>query len=247
MRKIVIIILIFIIAVIGYFAIFEGLSVFSIQIVSVTKIKDKSDKLNSNLEKLSTLTSVDYPKAITDLNDTTKQLLIEKDNYNDIVNFSSTDNVNTATQLENYEVEYLWAKIGNHATKKGVTLKLDITTSSSQTPNQYDLKFTANGQYVAISDFVAAIENDSNLNFSIENFNLVPSTDTGNLQATFKVKDIAIKIDRLTTGTTVPTTTGTNADNAANEITNGIANDINFSDSTMNTSNNTTTTNNNTR
>lgn len=56
--------------------------------------------------------------------------------------------------------------------------------------------FTITGSYVSISEFVASIENNSSLNFMIEDFKLVPTAnDTENLQATFNVKGINVKVD----------------------------------------------------
>lgn len=203
MRKILISILILILVVVGYLMVFNGLNVFGADILSVAQIKQESDQLDQKLQQVSTLTSTHYPKAIKDLNDSIKQLLIEKSNYADLVSYSSSEDITSATQIEKYEVEYLWAKIGNHATKNGVTLKLDIKTGSSGTPNQYDLSFTANGKYVAISEFIAALEDDSSLGFKIEDFKITATTDsTEILQATFMVKDVAININKVSSGTT---------------------------------------------
>lgn len=209
MRKILISVLIMLLIAVGYLMIFNGLDVFGAKILSVGQIKEQSDQLDDKLQQVSTLTSTDYPKAIKELNDSTKQLLIEKSNYADLVSYSSSEDITSSTQIEKYEVEYLWAKIGNHATKNGVTLKLDIKTSSTGTPNQYDLNFTANGKYVSISEFIAALEDDSSLGFKIEDFKITATTDsTEILQATFIVKDVAINIDKVSSGTT---STDTNA------------------------------------
>lgn len=208
MRKILIMVLIIILLITGYLLLFKGLNVFSFSIASIWQIKDKSDNLDGKLQQVSTLTSTTYPKAIADLNDSTKQLLMEKDNYADLVTYSSNEDVNAASQLEKYEVEYLWTKIGNHATKNEVTLKLDIKTSTTGASSQYDLNFIATGKYASISEFIASMEDDSSLGFKIEEFKLNPSTEsTEILQATFTVRDVAINIQNIATTSTTGNTT----------------------------------------
>lgn len=64
------------------------------------------------------------------------------------------------------------------------------------------MEFTITGSYVSISEFVASIENNSSLNFRIENFKLIPTTnDTENLQASFNVKGINVRIDGVNRNT----------------------------------------------
>lgn len=204
MRKILIIVLIVILIILGYFTIISGLNIFGLNISSIKQIKEKSDILNSKLEQVSTLTSIDYPAAISTLNESSKQLILEKNNYAELVSYSSSEEVTAASQVEKYEMEYLWTKIGNHATKKGIVLKIDIRTSASGTPNVYDIYFTATGKYISISEFIASLEDDSSLAFKIEEFKLLPTinkdtvtevANTTTLEATFTVKDIAINID----------------------------------------------------
>lgn len=214
MRKILIIIIIIILLILGYFMIIDGIKVLGINVLSIKQIKEKNDLLNSKLEEVSTLTSADYPATISSLNESAKQLSIEKANYADAVYFSSSNDVNMATQVEKYEMEYLWAKIGNHATKNKTVLKIDIKTSSSGTSNVYDLYFTSTGSYISISEFIAAIEDDSSLSFKIEDFKLLPANNN-ELEATFTVRDISINIDET-----------------SNDIDNSIQNDINTETST---------------
>lgn len=77
------------------------------------------------------------------------------------------------------------------------------------------MDYTITGSYVSISEFVAAIENNSSLNFRIENFRLLPTAgDTENLQATFKVRAINVKVDRINTNPNQAD--NTNTDNQTN-------------------------------
>ena len=169
------------------------------------------------------------------LNVAAKDLIAKKKSYEELVSYSKDSDVAKAQQFQQYEVEVLWTKIGMYATKNGVVLKFDITESSNGTPNVNDLKFTATGSYISITDFVADIEKDAKLSFTIENFELVPATtqDTKangrNLQATFRVKDIALNMNTTTisqqsntteTGTTNTTNTNTVGGNTTTSSTN---------------------------
>lgn len=226
MRKILIIVLIAIMLFVGYLAIFNGIKVLGIEIPSIIEIKEKNEELDVLLQRLSTLTSADYPKAISSLKDNYKQLLLQKENYNDMVINSSESDITKASEFEKHEIEHLNVKIGNHATKNGLVLKLEVTTASSQVAGQYNLKFTATGKYASISDFVAALENDSELLFKIEDFKLVPGTDTENLKATFVVKDIAINLNKInkTNSTDQTNTVENNNVNNTNSVNNNTVN-----------------------
>lgn len=198
MRKILIIVLIVLLLITGYLMIFQGLNIMGAQILSVFQIKDRSNAIDAELEKVSALTSVDRPKAMTDLTDSAKQFVIAKEEYNDKILYSTQEEIEQASQGVQYEMEYLWTKIGNHATKNGIVLKMTVKQSSSGVANQYDLNFSATGTYVSISEFIAALENDSSLNFKIENTKIQPfEGNTQNLQAQFDVKEISIRIDQI--------------------------------------------------
>ncbi|MCI8482379.1 MAG: hypothetical protein HFJ27_04860 [Clostridia bacterium] len=231
MRKILIIVLIAILLVLGYFMLFNGLNILGIDILSIVNIKDESELLDVELQKVSTLTSVDRPKAMSELNESMKQLTIAKEEYNDKILYHSSDEIAQATQGIRYEMEYLWTKIGNHATKNGIVLKFTVSQSASGVANQYDLSFVATGRYVSISEFIASLENDASLNFKIENAKVAPfEGSTENLQATFDVKEIYIvKVNsvRNSNSSIKPNTTDNNtSENNSNTLTNDTQNTI---------------------
>ena len=204
MRKVLISILIVLLLAVSYLVAFKGLNVFGLEILSLKEMKDKNDELDAKLKEVSTLTSVDQPKAISDLNDSAKQLTIAKEEYNDKIIYSSSDNIASATQLKTYKTEYLQIRIGNHAKKNAVNLKYELKQSASSAAALYDIYFTVTGRYVSISEFVASLENDSSLNFKIENFKLQPNEgNTEILSATFNVKDISVELDTTDTTNTV--------------------------------------------
>lgn len=216
MRKILISILIVLLLVVIYLMTFQGIDILGLKILSVVQIKDRNTDLEARLEKVSTLTSVEQPKAMSSLNNSVKELIIAKEAYNDKVLYSSSENIAEAAQTIPYETEYLWTRLGNHAKKNGINLKYELrqtSTGTTQTDKQYDLYFTLTGSYVSISEFIAAIENDSSLNFKIENFVINPTREsTETLQATFIVREIGVKTENVK-----PTTTQTTPETDTNQ------------------------------
>lgn len=195
MRKILFLILIVLLLFVSYLVMFKGITVFGGQVLSIKQIKDKNNELDIELEKVSTLTTVDQPKAMSDLNNNAKQLIIARDEYNNKILNSSSENIEQAKQTRPYETEYLMTVLGNHAKKNAINLRYELRTAVAGGTSEYDIYFTVTGSYVSISEFVGSLENDSSLNFKIENFKLIPNSgNTENLQGTFVVKNINVKV-----------------------------------------------------
>jgi len=232
MRKLLISVLIALLLLITIYSVVKGLSIGNIKILGFNDIKTESGKLETGIDDITKLKEQTYKKTLSDIESNAKTLIQEKEDYARAVSTSTSSEIEKATHNEKYEQDFLWAKIGNHATSQGVKLKFDIAVGSVN-KNNYDLHFTATGTYANITEFVMALENDNLLNFKIENFKLVPvqantnKNTTGNtttntnkdtnknansntsnttieeevveelkLQATFKVTDIAINIDK---------------------------------------------------
>ena len=243
MRKILISILIILLVIFLVDVTIKGTNIGKTEVLGVQGLKEQSDTLKNNLENVSALINRDYPQVLSDLDSANKNLQSKKDDYNDLV-ILSTDNIATSSQYGNYEIEYLWSIIGKHATSEGVDLKMEIQSSSTNSTSEiYDLKFTATGDYVSITNFIGLIENDTSLGFKIEEFKLVPSEDK--LVATFACKEISIKIDSSLLSQPVTTTTqSTNSNSSTNSTSNNNTTNNNTTNSTSN-NNTTNSTNNN--
>ena len=59
-----------------------------------------------------------------------------------MVAVSSSSEVQTASQLSNYTLDFLWTEIGTHATSEGVRIDISLTAGAGG-QNVYDLNFTA--------------------------------------------------------------------------------------------------------
>ncbi len=215
MKKLLILILIGLLLALSIFIVIQGVSIGNVEILGIRQIQDKSAALDDKIEEAARLVEKTYAQAVSDVNTNAKKLEEEKKNYEDMTTISSDSDVEAANQLERYEIETLWVRLGNHATTQGVVMQMDVLPSTSGAANTYNLRFTATGSYISITDFISAIENDSTLGFKIEEFRMVPSGS--DLQATFVCKDIAIaEVSTTTTTTTTNNTNGTNSTNNTN-------------------------------
>ncbi len=237
-RKILMSVLTILLAVLTYFTISNGVSIGSFKALGLKGLKEQDSQIQSKVETASSLTSSEYPSKLSELNQNAKNLLSKKEEYTDLTTYSTDDQIQAANELQEYEVEYLWAEVGKYATKEGIKIKMDISTASSGGQSadgrkMYDLNFTAEGAYIGIALFLSDLQDDSFLEFKIENFTLAKGESTENLKATFVVKDVPIKIDNLsantstdsdTTGTATNTTNNTTSNTTTNNTTNNNVN-----------------------
>lgn len=236
MKKLLILILIALLLALSIFVVIQGISVGKLEILGVKGIQTKSSEVDAKIQEAGKLAEKDYQQAINTVENNAKKLKEEKQNYEDLVAINTEDGTQITNQIEKYEIETLWVRLGNHATSQGVVMKMEVTNGTNSAQDVYNLKFTATGSYISITDFISAIENDSTLGFKIEEFKMTPS-DT-NLQATFTCKDISIKDVSATATTTTNDETETdtaNSNNTANTNTN--TNNTNSTGNTTNTSN----------
>lgn len=182
----------------------KGLTVGSFRILSISNIKQESLNLDNEVEELNNLKNVTYKKKIDDLQTATKDLTTAKQKYLDLASVSTDKEIQDANLEQTYAMEFLWTKVGSYATKEGVTLKWDV--SSTGVNNKYTLNFTTTGSYVGVISYIYALENDSDLAFRIENFKMTASGE--NVTATFTVNNVAIKAETVS-GSSSATSTNT--------------------------------------
>lgn len=216
MRKILLVVLVVLLLLLGGYLVINKIQIGSLEILGVKGIKTESETLGDKITQASKLASADYQSELANLNTSLKTLKNEREAYEDLVTLSNNDEISPVAKFEKYEIEYIWTRIGNHATSEGVVMKLEVTRGSSSTQGLYDLKFTVNGDYIGITDFIYDIENDTSLGFKIEDFKIIPGESVEDLVATFNCKDININIDENKMQTqnqqTVPTDTQAEVD-----------------------------------
>lgn len=196
MRKVLISILVILLIVLAYFTIFQGISIGNFEILSASGIVGLNDELTAKIEEANRKIKNDLQSKRTELSQSVSTLLQNKESYYRVANVSTESEISKANTQETYDIEYLWLRIGRHARTEGVNIRMDVMNGTTGDENTKNLSFTVIGQYVAIIDFVSSIEDDSELAFRIENFNLLP--DGTNLKATFDITGIRIKIENTT-------------------------------------------------
>lgn len=193
MRKILITILAIILVILAYFTIFHGISIGSFKILGTSQIEELSDELNSKKDEANRKVASEFQGKQEELLSKVDTLLQNKEQYYDVANVSTDNQLSQANTEEVYNLEYLYLKVGGHARNEGVNLKLDINSGDTEDEEVKNLAFTVTGQYVGIIDFISAIEDDSELAFRIEDFKMEP--DEENIKATFNVREIKIQLD----------------------------------------------------
>lgn len=193
MKDILITVISILLTVVIIICIVKGLTVGSFRILSISNIKQESLNLDNEVDELNNLKNVTYKKKIDDLQTATKDLTTAKQKYLDLASVSSDEEIQEANLEQTYAMEFLWNKVGSYATKEGVTLKWDV--SSTGVNNKYTLNFTTTGSYVGVISYIYALENDSDLAFRIENFKMTASGE--NVTATFTVNNVAIKAETI--------------------------------------------------
>ncbi len=214
MKKMLILVLIALLLALTAFIGMKGVTIGSIEILGIQGIQERNSELDEKIQEAGKLAEKTYQQAVSEVNINAKKLQEEKKNYEDMTAISEDGDVQAANQIEKYEIETLWVKLGNHATTEGVVMKMDVTNGSSGAQGVYNLNFTATGGYVQIEDFISSIENDSTLGFKIEEFKMIPSGNE--LQATFVCKDIPIKEISSTTTTKPKDQTNETSGNGTN-------------------------------
>lgn len=227
MRKVLISVLLIILLAIFAAMVISGLSIGDLAVgYSVEEIIQKNEELDSDIVALKTKIDTQYASARTSLDGSFRKLQSEKQNYKDTIAYTSEEEIQAANQTEQYKLNYLWTKIGLYATTNNVTMKADLSYGSSGVPNQYNISFTAIGEYLPISEFVYAVEKDTNLGFRIEDFALVPYSEN-QLQATFIIKNVSVDPSSLSSSSSVSSGTVTDNTNGDGSISNNNTNDNN--------------------
>lgn len=205
MKKILIILLIILLVTLSYFAIFKGITLGNFEVLSVERIQQENDKLTQEIEATEKLMHSDYAQKTDELKRTVEGLMEAKDEYLELESVSTDKQLKEATKQETYKIEYIWTRIGSHATSEGVELKLDVTAGETGEEENKNLLFTVTGNYIAVINFVLSIEDDSQLGFRIENFKILPGSGENGRQATFTVRNVRIKTENASSAATSAT------------------------------------------
>lgn len=209
MRKIVLALILIVLCFICFGIICYGFELGPIKIYGYTEIAEISAKKNELLNTLNDKNVNEFNAKKDSLQKVVEDYNTKKAEYDRLVQEGKIDTTSIHNSLDLYQIDYLWAKIGNYATEEDVVLQLDVAKSATSTSisTEYvmcDLTFNVTGEYIAITDFLYDIEGDDTLRFEINDF--VLQKGGKNLQATFIVKDVPIDSKTLSS---VPTASST--------------------------------------
>ena len=223
MKKLLISTIIVLLLVLAGYTGIKGIKIGNFEILGIMDLKKEDEALDETIRQATKLASTDYSKKIDDLNKSIKEFEKTKENYEEKASISTESEIQSANQYGVYEIGMLWIELGNHAKSEGVTMDVtarNLTEVESNASTQADKKyscnlyFTATGSYAGIASFIEDIEDDSKLGFRIDDFKIVPysqsssntdsenkdtnttSTTSGNtntLQATFTCNDVMIR------------------------------------------------------
>lgn len=200
MRKIILAIILIISCVICFGVICYGFEIGPVKVNGYSTVASLSAKKTELLAKLNEKNVTEFNAKKDNLQKVVDDYNTKKTEYDRLVQEGKIDNNSIHNTLDLYEIDYLWTKIGNYATKEDVELQIDLTKSATSTSisTEYimcDLTFNVTGEYIAITDFLFDLEGDDSLRFEINDF--VMQKGGKNLQATFIVKNVPIDSQTL--------------------------------------------------
>lgn len=214
MRKILLTILTILLTLVLILCMKNGINIGALQIPGFQRLADINQELTLKIQEADTK-KTEYQTSVNKIKADTTDLTKVKKEYLDLITVSTDSEIQSALQIRTYTIEYLWSQVGNHATKEGVVAKMDIGSSSLGDAAYKNLNFTITGSYLGITNFISDLENDSKLQFTIDDF------DMKSQQATFVVKDVKIlKENTTSTSSSTKTTNSTNSNTTANTTSN---------------------------
>ena len=244
MKRVLIIILIVLLVSLAATVLINGFKIGNFEVLGFSNLQKSSQDLENKIEQAKTLTSVTFKEKQSELSAAESELTTTKGKYQDKVAYSSEEDVRKANEIETYQVDFLFTRLGNHAKKYG--LEIDLDAKLTQSAGIYDLNFTVHGQYIYIADFVSAVENDSDLTFTIEKFVLKPdNTSSGQasvdtLRAEFVVTGLRLDVDEnIQNSSTIYVTSNESSQNSTSNASNSNSASSARNNTNTNTSNNT--------
>ena len=206
MRKLLISILLILLIVMTVLCIKNGINIGPLHVLGVTQIQDANAELTRKIAEAKN-TNDNYANELTEIKDLIADLGTAREEYLQTINVSTESEIREATQTKNYTIEYLWSQVGNHATKEGVNIRMDVVSGVDE--NTKNLNFTVSGNYLAITNFITDLENDSSLQFTIDEFAMTQN------QCTFVVRDVFIKNETTMSSQRTNTSNTTSSENSS--------------------------------
>ena len=219
MRKVLILALICILAYLSYDAIFNGGDLL-LEAIGYQEIESANEELNMLIEQLNQKNSIEYSTKRANLDAAVQEYERIKKEYESLA-AKQKQMAYESTDL--YNLEFLWTELGNYARENQIVMKMNIGRSVTAMNNseEYvicDLEFDVIGEYIKVTDFLYALEDDDRFAFEISEFSMVKAnvsetsklfpTDTpsniinGAVNAKFKVNGLPVYASTVSAFTT---------------------------------------------
>lgn len=221
MRKILIMFLITILLGGLFIITTQGMVLGGIVIPSIRTVMLNNQSLETNINNLQARINGEYKTAQLAVKTKETDLQKAKQSYQDKITYSTEEELQNANNIDKYEIGYLWTKLGVYARKNNLELQADLKDTgvtfenkddASDSAKMCDLNITITGEYLNVSEFVYAIENDNNLGFRIRNFSLVPYSET-ELQGRFTITNVGINSKTLNSSSNLADATSSTSEN----------------------------------
>lgn len=139
-------------------------------------IVKQDEELNQAIKIVDNLNKTQYEQAKLGFESVVKQFDDTKEEY-----LAKLESMKTKKkiQIDIYELDFLWTRIGNYATECDLKLQLDVEQATNiETLNDfklYNLNFTVDGLYTDVVRFIYKIEGDSEVAAQLSTFTMEPS------------------------------------------------------------------------
>ena len=132
MKKLLMLILIGLLLALSAFIVIRGFEVGKVEVLSYTGLQEKNRQLDESIQEASKLAQKDFREIVYTVDESSKKLEQTKKEYQDMIAISDTGDAQVAAQIERYEVETLWVKLGNYATSEGAVVRIDIVQGNTR-------------------------------------------------------------------------------------------------------------------
>lgn len=180
MRKILIAIVCILILSLTIFIIIEGISFGNVNVNGYIKINEINDELDNNIELINKIKETEYIEQERILEKEVKTLSSIRDEYLAKVEAARAKGAKgSKIQIEIYELDFIWARVGNYASDLDLEIKLDVFPGTEEKAlndfKLYNLHFSVSGEYIDIVRFIYKIEGDNALSAQLSDFNMKPA------------------------------------------------------------------------
>lgn len=146
------------------------------KVYSYNELKTESNTVNSKMDALTRMKSTSYAASESALQTSVKKHLEIKTNYDRVASTKTEEQKQKALLGQDYDLSYLWVKLGNYATKNNCDLTLEVSQEKDATDDDKyilcNLRFKTVSGYDGVTSFIEDIGRDSELSFIPENLKL---------------------------------------------------------------------------